>query len=486
MSSTAPTQPGACDPVLLKLADYVCQPPAFGDEAYRTAELALLDALAGAIQALQDPDCARLLGPMVPGTTQPFGARIPGTDYEVDPATAAFGLSCCAHWDDPYGSASGIRRSYPSDHVAVLLSLADWMGRNTGHPHQLQAFGKPLPATSTPTVRRLLTSLIQAHEIHGLLAQENATAKRPIPPILLLRVASAAVATHFLGGDRDAVLSAISQAWLDGCPLASEHGAPAARATGDAAARATLLALRALAGESGHPHALSAPGSGFERIALAGQPVLFEATPGCQVMENLLFQLGSAAAPHVQPALDAACKLHPHAIARTADIARIEIHTHGHDMRPFSQSLQAATRHERARHLPLIVVLGLLCGRLRQEHLADEAILDPRVGALLARTRVHTDPTFSHDFLDPEKHAAPHAVQVFYNDGSCSERIVVKYPAGHRRNRAEALPLLFEKAEAALASRFEEDRIEDILGLFDDSPTLETMPVPQFVNLWVP
>ncbi len=486
MSSTDSTFAGAYDPVLLKLADYVCQPPAFSPEAYRTAELALLDALAGAVQALQDPDCTRLLGPMVPGTTQPFGARLPGTDYELDPATAAFGLSGCAHWDDPYGSGSGIRRSYPSDHVAVLLALGDWLGRNEGHPHQLQAFGNSLPERPPPTLRLLPAPLIPAHEIQGLLAQENAAAKRPLEPLLLLRVASTAVATRFLGGDRDAVLAALSHAWLDGCPLSANRSAPSAQATGDAASRAIQLALRALAGEPGCPRALSAPQSGFEAVALSGQPVLFERTPGCLVMETLLFQLGSAAAPHVQPALDAACRLHPQAIARLSDIARIEIHTHGQDLRPFSQALQTATRHERARHLPLVVVLGLLCGRLIPEHLADEVVIDPRVGALLARTRVHTDASFAREFLDPEKLAAPHSVQLFFNDGSSTERIVARYPAGHRHHRLQSLPLHFEKALAALACRFEEDRIEDILGLFDDSASLQSMPVSHFVNLWVP
>lgn len=491
MRSSVLPPPVTYDSPLITIADYVLQPPAFGYEAHRNATLALLDALAGAIRALQDPACTRLLGPLVPGTTQPLGARVPGTNFELDPATAAFGISCCASWSDHPMIQPAALRHQPSDHLGALLAATDWLGRSAEHAHPLQAFsGMPLPAAVPPTLHDLLTALIQAQEINRALAQENIHAGHPLDPVLLQRVAATAVTTRLLGGQRPQVLAAVSRAWQAGVPLGpQEPDTPPARlaprASGEAAAQAIVLALRALDDDPGWPQVLSAPDGGFQAVFWAGQPLTLAAPLDSRAMEKLLFNLVYPAAPGVHTALEAAIKLHPQVAVRTKEVARIEVTTYDEPCPSGRPGPLPGTPAARANHLPLVVAMGLLCGRLLPEHLTDAAALDPRVQQFCTRTHLQSDHGFLLKTRDPHKLALPHAVQVFFADGSHTERIAIEYPPGHHRRRLENLPLLFAKAEAALATRFAEEKVEELLDLFDEPERLYALPVHRFVDLWV-
>jgi 2-methylcitrate dehydratase len=492
MNSPPPHSRPAPDALLLELADYVARPPAFSDAAYRTASHCLLDTLGCAMLALQLPACSRLLGPVVPGTTMPLGARVPGTDYELDPVTAAFDIGCCAGWLDLNDNCLSAERIHPSDNLGALLAVADWVSRNAGHARQLRAFDSPLPAPrATLSVRDLLGAIVKAYEIHGVLAQENSFSGAGLDHVLLVRIASTAVATQLLGGTRDQIVDALSHAWLDGSALRLYRHAPNAVprqrwAAGDATSRAVLLALRVLAGEPGCPTALTAPKWGFQDALLQGRPLTLSRSLGSSVMEQILFKISSSAEPHLQTALEAAGRLQAQVAPRFAEVERVEIATHEAGLRFLDPPDPLASPGDRKHSLPFLTALGLVFGRVNDGHFEDAVAHDPRLAALCARMHLHEDRGFSLDYRDPDKHALANAVQVFFRGGTHTERVVIEYPLGHHRRRVEGLPLLFDKAELALRTRFDEDRAEEIVDLFDRPAGLESLPVDKFMAWWVP
>ncbi|MBI5382055.1 MAG: bifunctional 2-methylcitrate dehydratase/aconitate hydratase [Opitutae bacterium] len=481
----------APDPLLTTIADYVVQPPAFGTEAYRIATHALLDALGCAMRGLQAPECSRLLGPVVPGTTMPLGARVPGTAFELDPVTAAFDLGCCIGWSGANDACLAAERSHPSDNLGALLAAADWMSRSAGHADQLHAFGAPLPTRRTPlTIHELLSALIQVYEIHGRLAQDNTFLRFGLDSVLLVRIASSAVVTRLLGGTHEQVLAALSHTWLDGSALSVYRHPPnqttrQAWAAGDAASRAVLLSLRVLAGEGGCPTALTAPTWGFQDVVLQGRPLPHPLSLGSAVMEHALFKIASPAEIHAQTAVEAAIKLHHQVVPRLADVERVEIATHEAALRFHDRTGPLDGYTDRTHCLQYVTAVGLLCGRLTEEQCHDHVAADARLATLRERMHLHEDFGFSLDYRDPDKRSLANAVQVFFRDRTHTERIAIEYPVGHYRRRAEGLPLLFAKAEAALHMRFEEERAEEILDLFDQPDALAAMPVDKFLDLWV-
>ncbi|HEY0946124.1 MAG TPA: bifunctional 2-methylcitrate dehydratase/aconitate hydratase [Opitutaceae bacterium] len=481
------------DPLLLEIADYVANPPPFSPESYRTAAHCLLDTLGCGLLALQFPACTKLLGPVVPGTTVPLGARVPGTTHELDPVTAAFNIGCCIRWLDFNDTWLAAEWGHPSDNLGALLAVADWLSRNAAHPHALRAFGTPLPRATRPaviTVRELLEAMIKAHEIQGVLALDNAFNRVGLDHVLLVRVASAAVATHLLGGSRNQIVDALSHAWVDGSALRTYRHAPntgprKSWAAGDATARGVLLALRVLAGEIGYPSALSAPTWGFQDASFRGRPVTLARPLGCYVMEHVLFKISFPAEFHAQTAVEAAIKLSAQVAPRLDAIERIELTTHESALRIIDKTGPLHNPADRDHCLQYMVAVALLHGHLAAEYYEDHFARDPRIDALRARMHVHENKAWSADYLDPDKRSIANAVQVFFADGTRTEQVAVEYPVGHRRRRAEGIPLLFAKAGTALATRFAAERTERIIDLFDDVGALEAMPVNAFMELLV-
>lgn len=479
------------DPLLVTLAEYTLNTPVRSDEAYDTARWCLADTLACGIMALAYPACAKLLGPVVPGASLPHGARVPGTAYELDPVQGAFNIGAIVRWLDFNDTWLAAEWGHPSDNLGAILATADWLSRNEAVPGALSAFTRPLPARPAPlTMRDVLTAMIKAHEIQGVLALENAFNRVGLDHVILVRIASTAVTAALLGGSREQVINALSHAWLDGSALRTYRHAPntgsrKSWAAGDATSRAVRLALTAMTGEMGYPSVLSARTWGFQDVSFKGNPVRLARPLGSYVMEHVLFKISFPAEFHAQTAVECAMQLHPLVRDRLDQIERVEMTTHESAIRIIDKTGPLHNPADRDHCLQYMAAIGLIHGSLTADHYEDDAAADPRIDALRAKMRVTEDRQYSLDYLDPEKRSIANAVQVFFRDGTSTPRVEVHYPIGHRRRRAEGIPVLREKAQAAFAAHFGAERAEALMDLFADRGRLEAMPVRDFAARFV-
>nr|WP_086940153.1 bifunctional 2-methylcitrate dehydratase/aconitate hydratase [Thaumasiovibrio occultus] len=468
------------DALLVAIADYVMEYDIDSSEAYQTARYCLMDTLGCGLLALRFPECTKHLGPTVPGTTVFHGARVPGTAYELDPITAAFNIGCAIRWLDYNDTWLAAEWGHPSDNLGAILATADYLSRAA------LAQGKaPLK------MRDVLTAMIKAHEIQGVLALENSFNRVGLDHVLLVRVASTAVVTQMLGGTRDQVIDALSQAWADGGALRAYRHAPNAGsrkswAAGDATARAVRLALMTLKGEMGLPSVLTAPKWGYHDVLLEGKPLKFSQPFAAYVMENVLFKIAFPAEFHAQTAVECALALHPQIQRRLDDIARIEVTTHESAIRIISKEGDLANPADRDHCLQYMIAVPLLYGALIAEHYEDSFhIADPRIDQLRAKMTIIEDARYSQDYLNADKRAIANAIQVFFNDGTATEKVAVEYPIGHRRRRQEGIPLLEQKFSHNLSTRFVAMQCERILALCGDQHALEQTPVNAFMDLFV-
>lgn len=465
----------APDRLLIEIADYAAGSidESVHDAAYRAARYCLLDSLGVAILALRFPECAKLLGPIVPGTTVPGGVSVPGTEFVLDPVKAAFDIGVTVRWLDFNDTFLAAEWGHPSDNFGGILAAAAFeSGRRAGR-------GDP-----PLTIRDVLEAAIQAYEIQGVLSLENAFNRVGIDHVLLVRIASSAVVTRLLGGSRDQILDAVSNAWLDNGPLRTYRQAPntgsrKSWAAGDATSRAVGLALMTLAGEMGYPSALTAPTWGFQDVVLRGRPVERSQDFGTYVIENVLFKVSHATEFHAQTALEAAIRLHPQVASRLDEIAVVEIETQEPGARIIDKRGPLSNPADRDHCIQYITAVGLIHGTLTADHYEDEAARDPRIDALRDRTTVREDPAFTRDYFDPTKRSIANALRVRFTDGTSTDRIIVDYPVGHPRRRAEAEPLLVEKFRANLATRFGPADVDRIASLFLDHEALLATPVTE-------
>ncbi len=467
------------DPELVAIADYVTDFEIASDEAYDTARNCLMDTLGCGFLALRFPECAKHLGPVVPGTVVPHGARVPGTQFELDPVKAAWDIGCTIRWLDFNDTWLAAEWGHPSDNLGGILATADWVSR------QAVAGCRP------PLVMRdVLTAMIKAHEIQGCLALENSFNRVGLDHVLLVRVASTAVVTRLLGGTHSQVVDALSHAFIDGSALRTYRHAPNAGprkswAAGDATSRAVRLALFVLKGEIGYPGALTAPTWGFYDVAFKGARFDFQRDYGSYVMENVLFKISFPAEFHAQTAVEAAVKLHHEVSGRLDEIERIVLTTHESAIRIISKTGSLDNPADRDHCLQYMTAVGLLKGDLVADDYEDGAAADPRIDRLREAMVVEEDARYSREYHEPDKRSIANAVQVFFRDGSSTDKVAVEYPIGHRRRRDEGIPLLVSKFETNLATRFPRSRAETIRSLCMDAETLAATPVNEFVDLLV-
>ena len=467
------------DAVLRDIAAYVARAAIGGEEAYTTARHCLMDALGCAVLALDFPECTKLLGPIVPGTTAPQGARVPGTGFELDPVKAAFDIGTAIRWLDFNDTWVAAEWGHPSDNLGGILAVADYLSRA-----RRAEGGAPL------TMREILTAAIKAYEIQGVLALENSFNRVGLDHVLLVRVATTAVVTGLLGGDEDAIVNAVSNAWVDGGSLRTYRHAPntgwrKSWAAGDATSRGVRLALLSILGEMGYPSALTAERWGFYDVLFGGRPFQLPRPYGSYVIENVLFKIVYPAEFHGQTAVECAVALHPRVAARVEQVERIVLTTQESAIRIIDKRGPLHNPADRDHCLQYMVAIGLLFGDLSAEHYEDEVAADPRIDALRERMVVVEDERFSREYLDPEKRSIANAVQVFFDDGTATEPVTVEYPLGHRRRRAEAIPRLEQKLEGNLASRFPGWQVRSILDLSRDQTRLEATPVDDFMGMFV-
>jgi len=460
----------APDPILSAIADYALNFEVKSKLAYDTAAYCLMDTLACGFQALKYPACTKLMGPVVPGATLTNGARVPGTAFELDPIGAAFNIGAMIRWLDFNDTWLAAEWGHPSDNLGGILAVADYLSRS----------GKRV------LVRDVLTGMIKAHEIQGVLALENSFNRVGLDHVLLVRVASTAVVTALLGGSHEQIINAVSNAWVDGGALRTYRHAPntgsrKSWAAGDATSRAVRHALFALKGEMGYPSALSAKTWGFQDVLFKGKSLSLPQPFGSYVMENVLFKISYPAEFHAQTAVEAAMTLHGQIAGKIGEVERITIETQEPGVRIIDKTGPLANPADRDHCIQYMVAIPLLFGRLTAADYEDGIANDPRVDALRAKMQVRENPTFTEEYYDANKRYIGNAVQVFFTDGSSSRRVQVDYPIGHRKRREEGNPLLVKKFDASVAAHFSPKQTESIKALFADRGALAKMPVSEFV-----
>ena len=475
MSDYKSAQRPAPDAVLADIADYALSYQVSSEAAYETAYYCLMDTLACGFQALKYPACTRLMGPVVPGATMPGGARVPGTSYELEPVQAAFNIGAMIRWLDFNDTWLAAEWGHPSDNLGGILAVADYLSRrNVVH-------GKP-----GLKVKDVLIAMIKAHEIQGVTAIENSFNRVGLDHVLLVRIASTAVTTAMLGGTREQVINAVSNAWIDGGALRTYRHAPntgsrKSWAAGDATSRAVRHALIALTGEMGYPSALSVPTWGFQDVLFKGKPLAYAQQFGSYVMENVLFKISYPAEFHAQTAVEAAMTLHPRVVDRLEQIERIVIETQEPGVRIIDKTGPLANPADRDHCIQYMVAIPLIFGRLTAQDYEDSVANDPRVDALRGKMQVRENPAFTQDYYAADKRYIGNAVQVFFKDGTSSERVAVDFPIGHRKRRAEGMPVLVRKFETSTAAHFSPKQTDTIKALFADRARLEQLPVQEFM-----
>lgn len=468
----------AHDTEFASIADYVTRHDLKSDVAFTTARYCLMDALGCAILALQYPACTKLLGPIIPGTTVPVGARVPGTSFLLDPILAAFNIGTLVRWLDFNDTWLAAEWGHPSDNLGAILAVTDYLSRK-----RIQEGQAPIQ------VKEVLSALIKAHEIQGVLALENGFNRLGFDHVLLVRIASTAVATYLLGGSREKIMDALSQAWIDGAALRTYRHAPntgsrKSWAAGDATSRAVRLAWLTMQGEMGYPSALSAPKWGFNDVILRGNKLKFPRPFETYVMENVLFKIAFPAEFHAQTAVECAIHLHPLIKNKLDQIERIVLTTQESAVRIISKSGPLHNPADRDHCLQYMVAIGLLHGDLKADHYENSFAEDHRIDQLREKMIVEEDKQFSKDYLDPEKRSIANAIQIFFKDGTQTEKVVVEYPIGHRRRREEGIPLLYKKFEENLATHYADPKVAELCALFRDPKKLDEMPINELMDMF--
>ncbi len=467
------------DQALVDIADYVCDYEVDSELAFETAHYCLMDTLACGFQALDYPACTKLLGPVVPGATLAGGARVPGTSYELDPVLAAFNIGAMNRWLDFNDTWLAAEWGHPSDNLGGILAVADYLSR------QARAAGKePL------TMKDVLAAAIKAHEIQGVLALENSFNRVGLDHVLLVRVASTAVVARMLGGDRDTVLNAVSNAWVDGCSLRTYRHAPntgsrKSWAAGDATSRAVRLALIAMTGEMGYPSALSAKTWGYYDVLFKGNEFKFQRPYGSYVMENILFKISYPAEFHSQTAVEAGMTLHALVKDRIDEVEKIVIETQEAGVRIIDKTGPLDNPADRDHCIQYMVAVPLIFGRLTAADYEDAIATDPRIDELRGKMTVTENPQYTKDYFDPELRYIGNAVQVFFKDGSSTDRIEVHFPIGHRERREEGIPVLKQKFVDSVSPKLAAKQWAELNVLCSDREKLEATPVDDFMALLV-
>lgn len=460
------------DTAIQTIADYVCDYEVDSQEAFDTARLCLADSIGCALSSLRFPACTKLLGPLIPGTCVPFGCRVPGTSWILDPIRGAFNIGTMIRWLDYNDTWLAAEWGHPSDNLGGILAVSDHLSRK---------------GEQSLTMRDLLTALIKAHEIQGVLALKNSFNKLGLDHVILVRIATAAVTTSLLKVSREQVLAAVSNAWIDGASLRCYRhypntGSRKSWAAGDATSRGVQHAYMALAGEMGYPTALTVSKWGFYDVLFGSKEFIFERPLGTYVMENVLFKIQFPAEFHAQTAVECAIALHPKIKERLGEIESIALVTHESALRIIDKKGPLRNPADRDHCIQYMVAIGLIHGHLTAEHYEDVHAAHPMIDALRDKMTTREELSFSRDYLDSTKRSIPNTIEIHFKDGT-REIATVDYPVGHRRRRAEAIPLLYQKFVDNASGQLPASRIQDLLHLFQNGERLLQMPVKEFVDL---
>ena len=353
----------------------------------------------------------------------PGGSRVPGTSYELDPVMGAFNIGAMVRWLDFNDTWLAAEWGHPSDNLGAILAVADYLSRRA-----ILLGEKPL------TVRDVLTAMIKAHEIQGVLALENSFNRVGLDHVLLVRVASTAVATAMLGGSLEQIVNALSNAWIDGGALRTYRHAPNTGSRKSWAAgrrhqpRRAARAVRAQ-GRDGLSVGAEREDLGLPGRAVQGQAARRSAQPlGSYVMENVLFKISFPAEFHAQTAVECAMALHPQVKDRLALIERIVIETQEPGVRIIDKTGPLANPADRDHCIQYMVAVPLIFGRLTAADYEDAIASDPRIDVLRAKMEVSENTTFTKEYYERDKRHIGNALQIFFSDGSPKLEMRVDFP----------------------------------------------------------
>jgi len=468
------------DQVLQDIADYVIDYKVVSEEALNTARNCLMDSIGCGLLALKYPNCTRHLGPIVPGTTVENGARVFGRSFELDPVKAAWDIGALVRWLDFNDTWLAEEWGHPSDNLGAIMALGDYISR-------VNVVNNKAPLN----IKDVFEYMIKAHEIQGILALENSFNRVGLDHVLLVRVASTAVATHMLGGTRDQIIDALSQAWVDGSSLRTYRHAPNAGsrkswAAGDATSRAVRLAMMTIVGEMGMPSVLSAPEWGFYDVSFGGREFSFSQGYGSYVMENILFKISYPAEFHAQTAIECALLLYPQIKEKLNEIERIEITTHESALRIIDKTGTLDNPADRDHCIQYMIAVAMIEGDLVAKFYEDPFHQqNPLIDELRDKMVLKEDKRYSKDYLADDKRSIANALQVFFKDGSQTDKVEVEYPVGHRHRRQEGIPLLERKFLNSLQSIYSKERCDKIYTLYLDQKKIEQTPVNEFMDMFV-
>ena len=467
------------DDVLVKIADYVLDKQIESEEAYKTARYCLMDTLGCGLLALTFPDCVKLLGPYVEGTEVPGGVRVPGTKHILDPVKGAWDIGAIIRWLDFNDTWLAAEWGHPSDNLGGILATADYLSQKN-----ISEGKNPL------SMKDVLTYMIKAHEIQGILALENSFNRVGLDHVILVKVASTAVISAMLGLNKEQTIDALSQAWVDGQSLRTYRHAPNAGprkswAAGDATSRALQLVLLTQKGQIGYPSVLTTPTWGFYDVQFKGQQFSLPREFTSYVMENVLFKISFPAEFHAQTSVEAAVILHQEIKDRIDEIETVEITTHESAIRIISKEGTLNNPADRDHCIQYMTAIGLLKGDLVAEDYEDDVASDPRIDELRSKMVIKEDERYTKEYLEEDKRSIANAIVIHFKDGSSTKKIEVEYPIGHRRRREQGIPLLIEKFKTNLSTQFSENRTKEILSLCEDQSTLENSSVVDFMNLMI-
>ena len=467
------------DEVIVKIADYVCMDSEYSDLAYETARHCLMDTLACGFQALDYPACKKMMGPIVPGATLNGGARVPGTSFELEPVMAAFNIGAMIRWLDFNDTWLAAEWGHPSDNLGGILAVADYLSRQASLIDQ-----PPL------TMKDVLNAMIKAHEIQGVLALENSFNRVGLDHVLLVRIATTAVITQMLGGNKEQIINAVSNAWIDGGALRTYRHAPntgsrKSWAAGDATSRGTRLAYIAMTGEMGYPSALSAKTWGFYDVLFKGKKFKINRELNDYVMENILFKISYPAEFHAQTAVEAAMQLHTEVKNKIDKITKIVIETQEAGVRIIDKTGPLDNPADRDHCLQYMVAIPLIFGRLTAADYEDSIAADERVDDLRKKMTVNENKSFTEDYFNPDKRYIGNSIQVFFEDGSSTDCVSIDFPIGHRERRAEGIPVLQKKFENSVKHKLHEKQWNTLSEIYTDSSLFNKTSVDFFMSLLV-
>ena len=467
------------DDVLVKIADYVLNKQIESEEAYNTARYCLMDTLGCGLLALTFPDCVKLLGPYVEGTDVPGGVRVPGTKHVLDPVKGAWDIGAIIRWLDFNDTWLAAEWGHPSDNLGGILATADYLSQKN-----------ILEGKDPLLMRDVLTYMIKAHEIQGILALENSFNRVGLDHVVLVKVASTAVISAMLGLNKEQTIDALSQAWVDGQSLRTYRHAPNAGprkswAAGDATSRALQLVLLTQKGQIGYPSVLTAPTWGFYDVQFKGEKFSLPREFSSYVMENVLFKISFPAEFHAQTSVEAAVILHEEIKDKIDEIDTIEITTHESAIRIISKEGTLNNPADRDHCIQYMTAIGLLKGDLVAEDYEDDVASDSRIDELRNKMVIKEDERYTKEYLEEDKRSIANAIVIHFKDGSSTKKVEVEYPIGHRRRREQGIPLLIEKFKTNLSTQFSENRTKEIMSLCEDQSTLENSSVIDFMNLMI-